>query len=89
MRQFLPDPLIQNLHSDQRYLHTVVILRNTVFAPVVSAGQAGCLILKLMMARSGMRVGELLKLRAKNIEDRKAIIHHPKSGKNVESVFLP
>ena len=38
------------------------------------------LILELM-ARSGMRVGEVLKLRPMDIEDRKAIIRDPKAEK--------
>ena len=42
-----------------------------------------------LMARSGMRVGEVLKLRAMDIEDRKAIIRDPKSGKEAEAAFLP
>ncbi len=42
-----------------------------------------------LMARSGMRVGEVLKLRTMDIEDRKAIIHDPKSGRETETVFLP
>jgi integrase len=32
-----------------------------------------------LMARAGMRVGEVLKLRPKNIEDRKLVISDPKS----------
>ena len=42
-----------------------------------------------LMARSGMRVGEVLKLKPLDIEDRKAIIRDPKSGKEAEVVFLP
>lgn len=42
-----------------------------------------------LMARSGMRVGEVLKLTPRDIEDRKAIIRDPKSGKEAEAVFLP
>jgi len=42
-----------------------------------------------LMARSGMRVGEVLKLRPMDIEDRKAIIRDPKSGKEAEVAFLP
>jgi integrase/recombinase XerD len=42
-----------------------------------------------LMARSGMRVGEVLKLKPLDIDDRKAIIRDPKSGKEVEVVFLP
>ena len=42
-----------------------------------------------LMARSGMWVGEVLKLKPMDIEDRKAIIRDPKSGKEAEAVFLP
>jgi integrase/recombinase XerD len=41
------------------------------------------------MARACMRVGEVLKLTPKDIEDRKAIIRDPKSGKEAEVAFLP
>jgi integrase len=42
-----------------------------------------------LMARSGMRVGEVLKLTPTDIEDRKAIIRNPKSGREAEAVYLP
>ena len=42
-----------------------------------------------LMARCCMRVGEVLKLTPKDIEDRKAIIRDPKSGKEAEVAFLP
>lgn len=42
-----------------------------------------------LMARSGMRFGEVLKLRPMDIEGRKAIIRDPKSGREAEVVFLP
>jgi len=42
-----------------------------------------------LMARAGMRVGEVLKLTPMDIEDRKAIIRDPKSGKEAEVAFLP
>ena len=42
-----------------------------------------------LMARSGMRIGEVLKLTPSDIENRKAIIKDPKSGREAEAVFLP
>jgi integrase len=53
-----------------------------------TSNQRNRLMLELM-ARSGMRVGEVLKLRPMDIDDRKAIIRDPKSGKETEVVFLP
>ena len=42
-----------------------------------------------LMARSCMRIGEVLKLTPLDIDHRKAIIREPKSGKEAEAVFLP
>jgi integrase/recombinase XerD len=42
-----------------------------------------------LMARSCMRIGEVLKLTPLDIDDRKANIREPKSGKEAEVVFLP
>lgn len=42
-----------------------------------------------LMARSCMRVGEVLKLTPQDVENRKVIIRDPKSGKEAEVAFLP
>ncbi len=46
------------------------------------------LILELM-ARGGMRIGEVLNLRAKDVDDRKLFISRPKSGREYEIVYIP
>jgi len=46
------------------------------------------LILELM-ARGGMRIGEVLKLAQKDICNQKLILRDPKSGKECEIVFIP
>ena len=46
------------------------------------------LILELI-ARGGMRVGEVLKLTPKDIGDHKLTIQSPRSGKDEEMVFIP
>ena len=46
------------------------------------------LILELM-ARGGMRVGEVLKLRPMDVHDRKLTLRDTKSGKEREHVFIP
>jgi integrase len=46
------------------------------------------LILELM-ARGGMRIGEVLKLAPIDIKDRKLTLRAPKSGKEREIVFIP
>ena len=42
-----------------------------------------------LMARGGMRIGEVLKLRVKDVDDRKLFIASPKSGRQSEIVFIP
>jgi len=42
-----------------------------------------------LMARGGMRIGEVLKLTPGDIEDRKIILKDPKSGRQAEVVFIP
>jgi integrase/recombinase XerD len=42
-----------------------------------------------LMARGGMRVGEVLKLSALDVDDQKLTIRNPKSGKSAEVVFIP
>jgi integrase len=46
------------------------------------------LILELM-ARGGMRIGEVLKLRKKDLQDQKLVLQSPKSGNEHEIVFIP
>jgi integrase len=46
------------------------------------------LILELM-ARGGMRIGEVLKLTASDLQDRKLTLREPKSGREHEVVFIP
>jgi integrase len=46
------------------------------------------LILELM-ARGGMRVGEVLQLTPRDVQERKLVLRQPKSGKESEPVFIP
>jgi integrase len=42
-----------------------------------------------LMARGGIRIGEVLKLTLNDIQDRKLFLKDPKSGKEHEIVFIP
>ena len=41
-----------------------------------------------LMARGGMRIGEVLKLRLKDLQDRKLFLQEPKSGREHELVTI-
>ena len=42
-----------------------------------------------LMARGGMRVGEVLKLTVGDVDDRRLTLRFPKSGRDEEVVFIP
>ena len=42
-----------------------------------------------LMGRGGMRIGEVLNLRAKDVDNRKLFLKNPKSGRQSEVVFIP
>ena len=42
-----------------------------------------------LMARGGIRIGEVLKLRVKDVDDRKLLVTSPKSGRQSEIVIIP
>ncbi len=42
-----------------------------------------------LQTRCALRIGEVLKLRAADVADRKLTIHEPKSGKESEIAFMP
>jgi len=42
-----------------------------------------------LQARCGLRIGELLKIRASDVSDRTIILREPKSGKEMEMAYMP
>jgi integrase/recombinase XerD len=46
------------------------------------------LILELM-ARGGMRIGEVLNIKSGDVDERKIFISEPKSGRETEAAFIP
>ena len=50
---------------------------------------SGNRIMLELMDRGGMRVGEVLKIRPIDVQDRKITLPDPKSSKESEIVFIP
>ena len=42
-----------------------------------------------LQARCGLRIGEVLKLRVSDVNDRKLSLRKPKSGREQEVAFMP
>ena len=74
-------PMIRKLYRERVVSRWEIIDKDTadeiIFRPTKIRNR---LILELI-ARGGMRIGEVLKLKLKDIQDRKLILREPKSGK--------
>ncbi len=82
-------PILRKLFKEPKPIPWDILEKDLVDEMVFrTENQRDRLMLELM-ARAGMRVGEVLKLTPKDIEDRKVIIREPKSGKELEMVFIP
>ena len=83
------NPALRKLFRAGKPTHLKILEKDVVDEIIFRTRNQRNRIMLELMARSGMRVGEVLKLRPMDIEDRKAIIRDPKSGKEAEAVFLP
>jgi integrase/recombinase XerD len=82
-------PMIRKLYR-QKVKSKWEIIEKDVIAEIIfrTTNLRNRLMLELM-ARGGMRIGEVLKLRLQDLQDQKLILQAPKSGKEQEIVFIP
>ncbi len=83
------NPALRKLFRAGRPIRFKILEKDVVDEIIFRTPNPRNRLLLELMARAGMRVGEVLRLRPKDIEDRKAIIRAPKSGKEAEAAFLP
>jgi len=82
-------PMIRKIYRERIKTTWVIVEKETIDEIIFrTTKQRNRLILELM-ARGGMRIGEVLKLTLNDIEDRKLLLREPKSGKENEVVFIP
>jgi integrase len=55
----------------------------------VSGTSDSCFHILELQARCGMRIGEVLELRASDVNGRRLTMRRPKSGRDEESAFMP
>jgi len=66
-----------------------ILDKETVDEMIYNTKNARDRLIMELQARSGLRIGEVLKLQAQDISDRKLILQNPKSGKDEEIAFMP
>jgi integrase len=81
--------LLRKLFKDQKPRQWKILEKEVVDEMIFRTTNLRNRIILELMARGGMRVGEVLKLTADDIDDRKVRIREPKSGKEDEMVFIP
>jgi integrase len=82
-------PMIRKLYRERVTSRWEIIEKETVDEIIFRTTKIRNRLMLELMARGGMRVGEVLKLRLKDIQDRKLILCEPKSGREHEVVFIP
>jgi integrase/recombinase XerD len=81
--------MLRKLYRPKATIQWDILEKETVDEIIFRTTNARNRLMLELMARGGMRIGEVLKLRACDVQDRKLIIHDPKSGKEHEIIFVP
>ncbi len=82
-------PMIRKLYREKATSKWEIIEKETIDEIIFRTINARNRLMLELMARGGMRIGEVLKLRLQDLQDRKLILSEPKSGKEQETVFIP
>jgi len=82
-------PMLRKLFRVSRPTRWKILDKEVVDEVIFRTVKARNRLMLELMARGGMRVGEVLKLTPKDIEDRKLLLADPKSGKEREVVYIP
>jgi integrase len=82
-------PMLKKLFRPGKLEHWQVQEKETIDEIIFRTTKPRNRLMLELMARGGMRVGEVLKLTGGDVEDQKLVIRNPKSGKEKEVVFIP
>jgi len=81
--------MLRKLFRPKTIVHWDIIEKDTVDEIIFRTDNVRNRLMLELMARGGMRVGEVLKLTPADILDRKLILNDTKSGKEQEMIFIP
>jgi integrase len=81
--------MLRKIYRPGKPIHWDVVEKETVDEIIFRTTKVRNRLILELMARGGMRVGEVLKLTPKDVSDQKLTIQSPKSGKDSEVVFIP
>ncbi len=89
LRNPCDNPMLRKIFRQGENIQWQVLEKEVVDEMIFRTRNTRNRLMLELMARGGMRVGEVLKITPQDLEDRKVIIRDPKSGRNQEVVFIP
>lgn len=82
-------PLLRKTFKTVKGKSWTILDRDVVDEIIFKTENSRNRLLLELIARGGMRIGEVLNLKVKNVHGRKLILSDPKSGNQNEIVFIP
>ncbi len=82
-------PMLRKLYRPGKPNHWNIVEKETIDGIISRTTKVRNRLILELMARAGMRIGEVLKLTPENVNDQKLILRQPKSGNESEMVFIP
>ena len=83
------DPLLAKTFRAPRIKQRAIIGREVIDEIIYRCHSARDRLILELQARCGMRIGEVLRLKASDVNGRRLTIRRPKSGRDEESAFMP
>jgi len=81
--------MLKKLFRVRGTFHWDIIEKETVDEVIFRTSKPRNRLMLELMARGGMRIGEVLKLTPSDINDRRLTLREPKSGREQEFIFIP
>ena len=82
-------PILRKMFKNSRLLPWTIIEKDAIDEIIFRTENPRNRLMLELMARGGMRIGEVLKLTPGDVEDRRLILRDPKSGREIELVYIP
>ncbi len=82
-------PMLRKLYRPGKPNHWNIVEKETIDEIISRTTKVRNRLILELMARGGMRIGQILKLTPENVIDQKLILHAPKSENEAEIVFIP
>jgi integrase len=81
--------MLRKLYRPGKPISWKIVEKETVDEIIFRTAKVRNRVMLELMARGGMRIGEVLNLTPKDVGDLKLTIQNPKSGKDEEIAFIP